>query len=64
MVMSAIWPEESFVASWQRFWFGAVGAFPEIEGESPSRGTVSNSRKRLPTELWDKLFTEISKLAG
>lgn len=44
MVMAAIWPEESFNASWQVLWATLVSWFPSTNRKSPSRGTVSNAR--------------------
>ena len=63
MIMSAIWPEESFNASWQVLWTTLVSWFPGLKGQSPSRGTVSNARARLPFEFWKRLFKFISKQA-
>lgn len=63
MIMSAIWPEESFNASWQVLWTTLVSWFPCLKGRSPSRGTVSNARARLPFEFWKRLFKFISRQA-
>lgn len=63
MILAAIWPEESFNASWQVIWSTFVSRFPQYKGTSPSRGTVSNARARLPLELWQKLFAYISNKA-
>jgi len=56
MVLAAIWPEESFAASWQLLWDGAVGVFPALQGNSPSSGSVAKARTRLPMALWDHLW--------
>ena len=34
MILAAIWPEESFQASWELVWGSAVGAFPGLGGKS------------------------------
>jgi hypothetical protein len=60
MIISAIWPEESFNAGWQVLWSTLVSWFPSLNGKSPSRGTVSNARARLPFEFWKRLFKFIS----
>ena len=62
MVTAAIWPEESFVASWQAFWSAVASKFPKLSGKSPSRASVSKARNRLPLNLWNYLFEQISLL--
>jgi hypothetical protein len=56
MIMAAIWPEESFNASWQVLWATLVSRFADFSGESPSRGRVSQARARLPLKVWRFLF--------
>jgi hypothetical protein len=56
MVLSAIWPEESFQASWQLLWDNAVGAFPELRGKCPSSGSLAKARARLPMQLWEQIW--------
>jgi len=63
MILAAIWPEGSFNASWQVQWAAVASRHPELAGRSPSRGSVSKARKRLPLALWEKLCTYISKKA-
>jgi putative transposase len=63
MILAALWPEESFNASWQVQWAAATSRHPELAGQSPSRGTVSKARQRLPLALWEKLFAYISETA-
>jgi putative transposase len=63
MILAALWPEESFHAGWQVQWAAATSRHPELAGQSPSRGTVSNARKRLPLALWEKLFAYVSATA-
>jgi hypothetical protein len=59
MVLAAIWPEESFNASWQLLWSSAVGHYPELAGRCPSAASVTKARYRLPLAVWDKLFAWI-----
>lgn len=63
MVLAALWPEESFNAAWQVQWAAVASRYPELAGTSPSRGTVSNARKRLPLALWEKLCASVSETA-
>lgn len=63
MIMAAIWPEGSFNASWQVLWASLVSWFPNLSGQSPSRGRVSQARARLPLKLWRFLFEWISQKA-
>ena len=61
MILAGIWPEESFVASWQLLWASFAANYPSMAGRSPSRGTVSNARKRLPLEAWHKIVAWLSQ---
>lgn len=61
MIMAAIWPEDSFNASWQVLWSVMTSKFPRLAGLSPSPATVSKARSRLPVKLWHKLFDYISQ---
>ncbi len=61
MLLAAIWPEESFNASWQVLWNAAASKFTDLAGKSPAGNKVSQARKRLPRQLWEKLFTWISQ---
>ena len=63
MILAALWPEESFNASWQVQWAAVTSQHPELAGQSPSRGTVANARQRLPVALWEKLFAYVSETA-
>jgi len=60
MILAAIWPEESFNASWQLLWGSFVANHPSTAGNSPSRGTVSNARKRLPLQAWNSIAEWLS----
>lgn len=64
MILAAIWPEESFNASWQVLWDSAVGNFPMLGGKSPSSGSVSKARGRLPLALWRSVFDRIARQAA
>jgi len=61
MILAGIWPEESFVASWQLLWASFAANCHSMTSKSPSRGTVSNARKRLPLEAWNKIVTWLSE---
>ncbi len=61
MILAAIWPEESFNASWQLLWSSFVANHPSMAGKSPSRGTISNARKRMPLEAWNKIVEWFSQ---
>jgi len=67
MILAAIWPEESFQASWQLIWGNAVGAFPWFEGKSPRSGSLAKARARLPiavwTRVWDFLVERVQHLS-
>jgi hypothetical protein len=60
MILAAIWPEESFAASWQILWTSFSSMFTEYGGKSPSLGSVAKARYRLPLEMWKKLFEWLS----
>ena len=61
MLLAAIWPEDSFNAGWQVLWNAAASKFPELAGQSPGRNKVAQARKRLPRQLWEKLFAWIAQ---
>ena len=61
MIIAGIWPEESFTASWQLLWASFAASFSSMAGQSPSRGTVCNARKRLPLEVWHKIVAWLSQ---
>lgn len=63
MLLSAIWPEESFNACWQVLWDTFVSWFPQFKGQSPSRRRVAEARGRLPLSFWSRLFGTISQRA-
>ncbi len=63
MILAALWPEESFNASWQVQWAAVTSRHPHVQGRSPSRGTVSKARARLPLVVWEQLGASISQKA-
>jgi hypothetical protein len=63
MILAALWPEESFNASWQVQWAAVASRYPHVQGQSPSRGTVSKARARLPLAVWEQLCASISRKA-
>jgi len=60
MILAAIWPEESFAASWQILWTSFSSMYVGYAGVSPSLGSVAKARYRLPLEVWKKLFGWLS----
>ncbi len=60
MIMAAIWPEESFASSWQILWTSFSSVYSNFAGKSPSLGSVTKARYRLPLEMWKKLFEWLS----
>jgi len=63
MILAALWPEESFNASWQVQWAAVASRCPHVQGRSPSRGTVSKARARLPLAVWEQLCAFVSQKA-
>jgi len=63
MILSALWPEESFNACWQVLWDTFVSWFPQFQGQSPSRRRIADARARLPLTLWRRLFQMVSRQA-
>lgn len=61
MIIAGIWPEASFTASWQLLWASFAASFSSMAGQSPSRGTVCNARKRLPLEVWHRIVAWLSE---
>jgi hypothetical protein len=61
MLLAAIWPEESFNASWQVLWSVFKSRYPQLPLGSPSRGTVAKARSRLPMAVWQSLFGWVSQ---
>jgi hypothetical protein len=51
LILAAIWPEDSFEASWQTLWDSFASRFPGQAGPGPSSGSVAKARGRLPLNL-------------
>jgi len=60
MVVSGIWPENSFNASWQVLWTTFISYFPEIDMKSPDSSAVSKARNRIPCGVWDNIVEALS----
>ncbi len=54
-LLAALWPEHSFWAAWTVLWSSAVTGCPEAAGKSPSSGSVTKARKRLPRRVWEQI---------
>jgi IS4 transposase len=63
MILSAIWPEDSFRAGWQVLWDSMVSRLPDAAGRSPTDSSVTKARGRLPVALWEKLLAWVSQRA-
>jgi len=63
MLLAAIWPEDSFQASWSVMWESFVGHFPQVQGQCPSRSSVADARARLPIGVWQRLFAWVRQKA-
>ena len=63
MILAALWPEESFNASWQVQWAAVASHYPALAGQSPSRGSVAKARQRLPLALWERLWNVVREQA-
>jgi hypothetical protein len=63
MIVSAIWPDDSFIASWQLTWSAFAANTPCFAGQSPHNGSVVKARKRLPLQVWKNIVQWISQQA-
>jgi hypothetical protein len=64
MILAAIWPEESFAASWQVVWDTMVSRLPHANGRSPGSGTLAKARARVPLSVWKDLFDWLAEQAA
>lgn len=64
MVLSAIWPEESFAASWQLLWETMVAHLPGASGQEPGSGSVAKARNRVPLAVWQGIFAYVAQRAA
>jgi hypothetical protein len=56
MLLAAIWPQESFAASWQVLWAAFSSRSQEAAGHCPSLGSVAKARARVPLAAWKNIF--------
>lgn len=63
MIIAAIWPENSFAASWQLAWSSFAANCPCVAGRSPYSGSVAKARKRLPLKVWKNILQWLSRQA-
>lgn len=63
LLLAAIWPEESFQASWCVLWETFVSHFPQAQGHCPSRSSVAEARARIPIGVWERIFTWVGRNA-
>jgi hypothetical protein len=63
MLLAAIWPEDSFAASWQLLWENMVSHLPGAAGHDPGSGSVAKARNRLPLAVWEALFAYVVRQA-
>jgi hypothetical protein len=61
MIMAAIWPEDSFAASWQLIWDTMVSRLPEAKGRGPGSASTAKARQRIPLRVWEYLFGWLSE---
>ena len=61
MIIAAIWPEDSFFASWQLTWSSFAASCPCFASRSPHQGSVAKARKRLPLQVWKNITRQLSQ---
>ncbi|RPJ16689.1 MAG: IS4 family transposase [Chloroflexi bacterium] len=61
MVLAAIWPEDSFAASWQLLWGWYCSRYSGCIRRMPASGSVSKARKRLRPGVWEAIFRMVSE---
>jgi len=66
MVLAAIWPEESFAASWNVLWASANAqhADDRTEVHPPSSGSLAKARQRIPLAVWQYVLDAITQRAA
>lgn len=65
MLLAAIWPEESFAASWQALWASACALDPALtDVPQPSSGSLAKARQRIPLGVWEALAAAVSAMVG
>lgn len=63
LLLAAIWPEDSFQASWCVMWETFVSHFPHMQGQCPSRSSIAEARARVPIGVWQRIFTWVRQNA-
>jgi len=63
MLLAAIWPEDSFAASWQLVWENMVAHLPGACGPEPGSGSVAKARNRVPLAVWEAVFAYVVRQA-
>jgi len=65
MVLAAIWPEDSFAASWQVLWAGgcAQNADHKTKVCPPSSGSQAKARQRIPLAVWRYILDAVTHRA-
>jgi hypothetical protein len=65
LLLAAIWPEESFAASWQVLWASACAFDPALaDVEKPNSGSLAKARARIPLAVWKALVSAVGALAA
>jgi hypothetical protein len=64
MVLAAVWPEESFAASWQLLWENLVAHLPGACGPGPGSGSVAKARHRVPLAVWQGVCEGVAQRAS
>jgi hypothetical protein len=64
MVLAAVWPEESFAASWQLLWENMVAHLPGACGHDPGSGSVAKARNRVPLAVWQGVCECVARRAS
>jgi len=66
MVLAAIWPEESFAASWQVMWTGGCAQHADSQAIPcpPSSGSQAKARQRIPLTVWQYVLNAITLRAA
>ena len=63
MLLTALWPDVSFSAAWQVMWLSLKSHAHDLEAKSPSAGSLSKARMRLPLAVWRHISDWISRQA-
>jgi len=63
MVLAAIWPQDSFAASWQVLWASARAQHTDDKTKvpPPSSGSQAKARQRIPLAVWQYVLDAITR---